>query len=68
VKLHRHTVITDLAEDGAGDQTIMDIAGHVSKNMLKHYSQIRMQTKREALEALVTQPQASRIAVQQQSQ
>jgi hypothetical protein len=36
--------------------------------MLKHYSHIRMQTKREALEALVTQPQASRIAVQQQSQ
>jgi hypothetical protein len=35
----------------------MDIAGHVSKNMLKHYSHIRMQAKREALESLVTQPQ-----------
>jgi hypothetical protein len=33
-------MITDLAESGAGDQTIMDIAGHVSKNMLKHYSHI----------------------------
>jgi hypothetical protein len=32
----------------------MDIAGHVSKNMLKHYSHIRMQAKREALESLVT--------------
>ncbi len=64
---HRHTLITDLAESGAGDQTIMDIAGHVSKNMLKHYSHIRMQAKREALESLVTQPQASRTAVQQQS-
>ena len=50
---HRHTLITDLAESGAGDQTIMDIAGHVSKSMLKHYSHIRMEAKRSALEALV---------------
>ena len=50
---HRHTLITDLAESGAGDQTIMDIAGHVSKSMLKHYSHIRMQAKRDALEFLV---------------
>jgi integrase len=50
---HRHTLITDLAESGAGDQTIMDIAGHVSKSMLKHYSHIRMQAKRDALESLV---------------
>ena len=64
---HRHTLITDLAESGAGDQTIMDIAGHVSKNMLKHYSHIRMQAKREALESLVTQPQTSKTIVNQQS-
>ena len=50
---HRHTLITDLAESGAGDQTIMDIAGHVSKSMLKHYSHIRMQAKRDALESIV---------------
>ena len=43
---NRHTLITDLAESGAGDQTIMDIAGHVSKRMLKHYSHIRMEAKR----------------------
>jgi len=53
---HRHTMITDLAESGAGDQTIMDIAGHVSKNMLKHYSHIRMEAKREALESIVKRP------------
>ena len=36
-----------LAESGeASDQTIMDIAGHVSKRMLKHYSHIRMEAKR----------------------
>jgi integrase len=50
---HRHTMITDLAESGAGDQTIMDIAGHVSKSMLKHYSHIRMEAKRDALESIV---------------
>jgi integrase len=49
---NRHTLITDLAESGASDQTIMDIAGHVSKQMLKHYSHIRMEAKRTALESI----------------
>lgn len=53
-RLHdsRHTLITELAESGAGDQTIMDIAGHVSRQMLKHYSHIRMQAKRDALDTV----------------
>src|SRR6202521_3382060 len=50
---NRHTLVTDLAEGGAGDETIRDIAGHVSKQMLKHYSHIRMEAKRKALEAMV---------------
>jgi hypothetical protein len=50
---NRHTMITDLAESGAGDETIRDIAGHVSRQMLKHYSHIRMDAKRTALESLV---------------
>jgi hypothetical protein len=54
---NRHTLITDLAESGASDQTIMDIAGHVSKQMLKHYSHIRMEAKWTALESIVP-PQA----------
>jgi hypothetical protein len=45
---NRHTLITDLAESSAGDETIRDIAGHVSKQMLKHYSHIRMDAKRRA--------------------
>jgi integrase len=53
---NRHTLITDLAESGAGDETIRDIAGHVSKQMLKHYSHIRMEAKRKALEAIVPTP------------
>jgi len=53
-RLHdsRHTLITELAESGASDQTIMEIAGHVSRQMLRHYSHIRMKAKREALEAV----------------
>jgi integrase len=56
---NRHTLITELAESGAGDQTIMDIAGHVSKQMLKHYSHIRMEAKRRALESILEKPPVS---------
>ncbi len=33
----------------ASDETIMDLAGHVSKRMLKHYFHIRMEAKRRAI-------------------
>ena len=59
---NRHTLITDLAESGAGDETIRDIAGHVSKQMLKHYSHIRMEAKRSALEAIVPKPTVTAVA------
>jgi integrase len=52
---NRHTLITELAESGAGDETIMQIAGHVSRQMLRHYSHIRMNAKREALDAVLAQ-------------
>jgi integrase len=48
----RHHSITKLAESGVADQTLMSIAGHVSKAMLDHYSHIRMNAKRAAVEAL----------------
>src|SRR5205085_11816662 len=48
----RHHAITELAESGASDQTIMSIAGHVSRKMLDRYSHIRVEAKRNALEAL----------------
>ena len=53
----RHTVVTRLAESGPGDQPIMDMFGHVSKDMLKHYSHIRMEAKRQAVEALTKRVQ-----------
>jgi integrase len=52
----RHTAITKLAESGAGDETIMAIAGHVSRAMLSRYAHIRTEAKRQALEAIATKP------------
>ena len=48
----RHHSITKLAEAGVPDHTLMAIAGHVSKQMLEHYSHIRMDAKRDAVAAL----------------
>jgi integrase len=58
VRFHdlRHTAITKLAESQASDQTIMSIAGHVSRAMLEHYSHIRMNAKRAALDAIASRP------------
>jgi Phage integrase family len=64
---NRHTLVTELAESGAGDQTIMDIAGHVSKQMLKHYSHIRMEAKRRALEAILQKQEGTFELVQQRA-
>ena len=49
------SLITKLAESLASEQTIMAIAGHVSRRMLDHYSHIRMEAKRTAVEA-ISQP------------
>jgi integrase len=50
----RHHAITELAESQASDSTIRSIAGHVSPKMLEHYSHVRPQAKRTALDALST--------------
>jgi integrase len=54
VRFHdlRHSAITQLAESGAPESTIMAIAGHVSRRMLERYSHVRMEAKRKAVEAL----------------
>jgi integrase len=52
----RHTCITKLAEGQASEQTIMAIAGHVSRKMLERYSHIRMEAKRAALDAIAQAP------------
>ena len=48
----RHHGITKLAEAAVPDQTMMAIAGHVSREMLDHYSHARQQAKRDAVEAI----------------
>ncbi len=50
----RHTCITKLAEGQASEQTIMAIAGHLSRAMLESYSHIRMAAKRAALDAIAS--------------
>jgi integrase len=48
----RHHAITELAESRASDQTIMAIAGHLSARMLNHYSHVRLDIRRAALDTL----------------
>jgi integrase len=56
----RPCAITQLAENGASDSTIMAIAGHVSRRrMLEQYSHVRMEAKRKAMEALAVSTRAA---------
>ncbi len=48
----RHCCITKLAESQTSEQTIMAIAGHLSRAMVEHYSHIRMAAKRAALDGI----------------
>jgi integrase len=48
----RHTIITELAEADVPDHVMESISGHLSRRMLEHYSHIRLQAKRDALDAL----------------
>jgi integrase len=48
----RHQCITELLEGGAPEAAVLSIAGHVSRKMMEHYSHVRMQAKRKALEGL----------------
>lgn len=48
----RHTAITEMAEAGESDATLMAIAGHMTRRMLEHYSHVRMEAKRSAVKKL----------------
>jgi integrase len=48
----RHGAITELAERGESDATLMALAGHMTREMLERYSHVRMAAKRSALEGL----------------
>ena len=53
-RLHdfRHSFCTKLAEAGVPESTMLDIMGHVSTAMLRRYSHIRAQARREAIDAV----------------
>jgi integrase len=49
----RHTFVSRLAENpNVSEQTIRALAGHVSRQMLEHYSHIRSQAKLAAIRCL----------------
>jgi integrase len=49
----RHSFITRLAENpGVSEQTIMSLAGHVSRSMMQRYSHIRNQARQAAIATL----------------
>jgi len=45
----RHQAITEMAEAGAPDATIMAVAGLLDRAMMEHYSHVRMAAKRDVL-------------------
>ncbi len=53
-RLHdlRHYFLTALSETQTSDSTILAIAGHLSRAMLKRYSHVRAKAKRDAVAAI----------------
>jgi hypothetical protein len=53
-RLHdvRHSFCTKMGEAGVPESTMLDIMGHVSAAMLKRYSHIRAQARRDAISSL----------------
>ena len=47
----RHTVITELAEMSVADHVLESTSDQLSRRMLEHYSHIRIDAKRQALDA-----------------
>jgi integrase len=50
----RHTSITKFAEANVADHVLMSISGHLSPEMIRHYSHIRSQAKRAAVNSIVS--------------
>jgi integrase len=48
----RHHFISALAQTQTPDATIQAISGHLSRKMLDHYSHVRLEAKRRAVELL----------------
>lgn len=46
----RHNFVTKHLEAGTPEHTLMAMVGHVSREMLEHYSHVRMKAKQEAVQ------------------
>jgi len=55
----RHLAVTELLESGVPEQTVVAIAGWVSRNMLDTYSHARIEAKADALRVLEKKPVVS---------
>jgi len=56
----RHMAITVMLEKGAAPETVRHIAGHVSEQMMKHYSHNRHEAQMAVLEAMDSTPKPKR--------
>jgi integrase len=52
----RHMAITVMLENGAAPETVRHIAGHVSEQMMRHYSHNRLEAQKSVLDALGSAP------------
>jgi integrase len=63
----RHSYCTRLAAAGVPETTMLSLLGHVSRQMLLHYSHIRLQSKRDAVAGLRLAPEGNSSGVVQDS-
>jgi site-specific recombinase XerD len=64
LKIHyrlRHQAITEMAEAGATDATIMAVAGHLDRAMMEHYAHVRMTAKRDVLNKVSSRLQEPQV-------
>ena len=55
----RHLAVTELLESGAPEQTVIAVAGWVSRNMINTYSHSRIEAKNEVVRLLDKKPSLS---------
>jgi integrase len=48
----RHLAVTELLESGVPEQSVIAVAGWISRKMIDHYSHTRMEAKMDAVQAL----------------
>lgn len=60
-RLHdlRHTFLTQLAEKGVPESTMLALVGHMSRAMLERYSHIRVVAKRNAMAGITLRPKSA---------